>query len=195
MFLCCKWQEPMKLFSSQMYCKMFHGFKHPTTQAYCCFSCYTVISEAVSVTKKIQANMYWHTTSIMFLCCKWHKPMKFFSSQMYCKMVSWVYTTQAYCCFSCYSVISKAVSVTKKIQANLYWHTTSIMFLCCKWQEPMKFLSLQMYCKMFHGFKHSTTQAYCCFFCYSVISEAVSVTKKKIQANLYWHTASMMFLC
>jgi hypothetical protein len=114
----------MKFLSLQMYCKMFHGFKHSTTQAYCCFFCYSVISEAVSVTKK-------------------------------------------------------------KIQANLYWHTASIMFLCCKWQEPMKFLSLQMYCKMFHGFKHPTTQAYCCFSCYTVISEAVYSTSNPIQPETF----------
>jgi hypothetical protein len=43
----------MKFFSLQVYCKVFHGFNHPTTKAYCCFSCCTAITEAVSVNKKI----------------------------------------------------------------------------------------------------------------------------------------------
>jgi hypothetical protein len=113
--------------------------------------------------------------------------MKFFSSQMYCKMFHGFKhsTTQAYCCFSCYSVISEAVSVMKKILAYLYLHTTSIMFLCCKWHKPMKFLSLQMYCKMFHGFKHPTIQAYCCFSCSTVISEAVYSTSNPIQPETF----------
>jgi hypothetical protein len=42
----------------------------------------------------------------------------------------------------------------------------------------MNFLSLQVYGKVFHGFDHTTTQAYCCFFCCAAITEAVSVTKK-----------------
>ena len=43
----------MQLFSVLVYCKVFHGFDHTTTQAYCCFNCCSAITEAVSVTKKI----------------------------------------------------------------------------------------------------------------------------------------------
>jgi hypothetical protein len=41
-----------------MYAKIFHGFKHPTTQACCCFFCCTAITEAVSVTKKSLDLLY-----------------------------------------------------------------------------------------------------------------------------------------
>jgi hypothetical protein len=42
----------------------------------------------------------------------------------------------------------------------------------------MKFLSLQVYSKIFHGFGHTTTQDYCCFYCCSAITEAILLTKK-----------------
>jgi hypothetical protein len=44
----------------------------------------------------------------------------------------------------------------------------------------MNFLSVQVYGKVFHGFDHTTTLAYCCFFCCAAITEAVSVTKKSL---------------
>jgi hypothetical protein len=42
----------------------------------------------------------------------------------------------------------------------------------------MKFLSLRVYSKIFHGFDHTTTQDYCCLYCCSAITEAILVTKK-----------------
>jgi len=36
-----------------MYFKIFNRLKNPTTQAYCLFSCYTAISNAVLGTKKM----------------------------------------------------------------------------------------------------------------------------------------------
>jgi hypothetical protein len=69
-----------------MYCKIFNGFKQPTTQAYCCFSCCTAINDAVFGMKKI--------TGIYALKHNKH---------------------EAYCCFSCCTAISEAVSERKKI--------------------------------------------------------------------------------
>jgi hypothetical protein len=51
----------------------------------------------------------------------------------------------------------------------------------------MKFCSLQMYCKIFYGFDHSTTQAYCSFSCCSAITEAVTVTKKITGQSVMLH--------
>ncbi len=51
----------------------------------------------------------------------------------------------------------------KKVLVNLHWNTISMLLLCCIGHKPMNFLSLQVYCKIFHGFDHTTTQAYCFF--------------------------------
>jgi hypothetical protein len=45
--------NPWNSFLYRCTVRYFHGFNHPTTQAYCCFSCCSAITEAVSVTKKI----------------------------------------------------------------------------------------------------------------------------------------------
>jgi hypothetical protein len=70
--------------------------------------------------------------------------------------------------------------VTKKITGqSVMPHNKHVALpLCCVGHKPMKFLSLQVYCKIFHGFDHTTTQAYCC----SAITEAVSVTKKNYRS-------------
>jgi hypothetical protein len=143
------------------------------------------------VMKKITGqSVTCHTISMLFLCSIGHKPMKFCSLQMYCKIFHGFdhSTTQAYCCFSCCSAITETVIVTKKITGqSVTCYTISILFLCSIGHKPMKFCSLQMYCKIFHGFDHSTTQAYCCFPCCSAITETVIVMKKITGQSVMLH--------